>query len=591
MGVKQTTRELVRERSETTASAPRRHRADSRGAASHAAPDIRAAGNQQIQRMCGPGARRAGGEGVRRLAASGPQPTLRISAPGDAFEHEADRVADQVMRVPDTQVQRSCSCHGAAEAGDLMRSSAADLPAVQTKRTSSPAHGAALPAPPSIGALQGGGRPLDRSSREFFEPRFGRDLGHVRIHADTSAAEMARSMGARAFTYRNHIVLGTGEHESSATDDRRLLAHELVHTVQQRSGPDAGTGVGAVSDGPVVQRLAVLSEAALEIAVANAPRISLLLEQYGGLVEAGAVAAEEVAVVTTAVAEAEVAVAAAAELAAAGTTATVVGETALVATAGLAADDVTGIGVVDDVAIPFTLVAGLVGLGIGAGIAYYYRGDISAALQTAADKVIEVIRLITEVVARRLPTVEAPPTRPEGELVSRPETEPKTSTQPQRRTTTRPDVDLDVDELRRRRGCIYLPVAQQFGQYPCHADYATSISGVRREVRIITPEGDSADFDAMDAGLALYEVKTGYRWVAFTPRAIQTQGVAARFYVQAANQMIVAERCGHELSWYFNDPYAASAFGAENAPYPDYELVPMPVPVWHVPYDCDGDSD
>jgi len=36
------------------------------------------------------------------------QAKLTISAPDDPYEHEADRVADQVMRAPDPVVQRAC---------------------------------------------------------------------------------------------------------------------------------------------------------------------------------------------------------------------------------------------------------------------------------------------------------------------------------------------------------------------------------------------------------------------------------------------------------------------------------------------------
>jgi hypothetical protein len=111
------------------------------------------------------------------------------------------------------------------------------------------------------------------------------------------------------------------------------------------------------------------------------------------------------------------------------------------------------------------------------------------------------------------------------------------------------------------------------------------------EVRVITPEFDAADFDAMDVGASVYEVKTGYRWLAFTPNDAARQATVTRFYAQAVNQMIVAERCGHPLAWYFNDPIAASFFGAENAPNPEYEQAPLPVPVWYVPFPCPDDSD
>src|SRR2546422_136387 len=86
-----------------------------------------------------------------------------------------------------------------------------------------------------VRSLQGGGQPLSGSVREFFEPRFGRDLGGVRIHADTRAADIARSVNARAFTLGSDVVFARGSYAPESTEGRRLLAHELVHTVQQKS--------------------------------------------------------------------------------------------------------------------------------------------------------------------------------------------------------------------------------------------------------------------------------------------------------------------------------------------------------------------
>ena len=84
-----------------------------------------------------------------------------------------------------------------------------------------------------IDGLRGGGQPLPESERAFFEPRFGRDFGQVRIHTDAGAAESARMVNARAFTVGRNIVLGAGEYAPGTTGGRRLLAHELTHVVQQ----------------------------------------------------------------------------------------------------------------------------------------------------------------------------------------------------------------------------------------------------------------------------------------------------------------------------------------------------------------------
>ena len=98
------------------------------------------------------------------------------------------------------------------------------------------------------------------------------------------------------------------------------------------------------------------------------------------------------------------------------------------------------------------------------------------------------------------------------------------------------------------------------------------------------------DFDAIDHGGTLYEVKTGYRWLPFTSNERMRQDVTNRFITQALSQLLVADRCNKKLRWYFNEKFAADYFGAEGADL-DHIRVPLPPPVFHVPFDCDIDSD
>lgn len=84
-----------------------------------------------------------------------------------------------------------------------------------------------------IASLRGRGNLLPEPMRAFFEPRFGRDFGGVRVHTDTRAAETARALNARAFTLGHDVVFGAGEYAPGTGEGRRLLAHELTHVVQQ----------------------------------------------------------------------------------------------------------------------------------------------------------------------------------------------------------------------------------------------------------------------------------------------------------------------------------------------------------------------
>jgi hypothetical protein len=97
--------------------------------------------------------------------------------------------------------------------------------------------------PYSLSLPLGSGRPLDAATRKFFEPRFGHDLNPVRIHADHRAAEASRALNARAYTVGRDIAFGAGQYAPETARGRRLLAHELVHTVQQSAaGPGSSAG-------------------------------------------------------------------------------------------------------------------------------------------------------------------------------------------------------------------------------------------------------------------------------------------------------------------------------------------------------------
>jgi outer membrane protein OmpA-like peptidoglycan-associated protein len=62
----------------------------------------------------------------------------------------------------------------------------------------------------------------------------GQSLGETRVHEGPEAAESARSVGALAYTTGEHIVFGRGHHALGSARGMLLLAHELVHVLQQR---------------------------------------------------------------------------------------------------------------------------------------------------------------------------------------------------------------------------------------------------------------------------------------------------------------------------------------------------------------------
>ncbi|NUT52989.1 MAG: DUF4157 domain-containing protein, partial [Saccharothrix sp.] len=92
--------------------------------------------------------------------------------------------------------------------------------------------------------LRSAGRPVDDEVRADMESRLGADFSDVRVHTDAKAHAAAESVRAQAFTTGRHLVFGRGRFDARSTAGRRTLAHELVHVIQQRSGPVAGTDRG-----------------------------------------------------------------------------------------------------------------------------------------------------------------------------------------------------------------------------------------------------------------------------------------------------------------------------------------------------------
>jgi hypothetical protein len=90
----------------------------------------------------------------------------------------------------------------------------------------------------------GGGAPLDAATRTDMESRFGADFSDVRVHTDGAAHESAKSVNAQAYTVGTNIVFQRDKYDPSSDPGKHMLAHELTHVVQQRSGPVDGTDAG-----------------------------------------------------------------------------------------------------------------------------------------------------------------------------------------------------------------------------------------------------------------------------------------------------------------------------------------------------------
>lgn len=158
------------------------------------------------------------------------QPKLMIGAVNDAYEREADHVAEQVVKSEGhekvqrsfsiTNIQRKCAACEEEEDQHVQRKETAGL------------QGAVAP---SIvhEAIRSPGNSLDANTRSFMEGRLGYDFSPVTIHTGALAAKSAQTIQARAFTSGTDIIFNEGEYSPGTQEGRRLLAHELTHVVQQ----------------------------------------------------------------------------------------------------------------------------------------------------------------------------------------------------------------------------------------------------------------------------------------------------------------------------------------------------------------------
>ncbi len=156
-----------------------------------------------------------------------------VGRPDDKYEQQADRVADQVMRMPGSGVQQktACPCGDEEIKGELIQTKQEQGQSLQSRAISN--------AQTHPQYCQG--KPLSQSSRRFFEPRFGQDFSDVRVHTCDSAVEISRGLNAQALTYKKNIYFNRNRYDPETSPGKRLLAHELTHVIQQQGKTSPNT--------------------------------------------------------------------------------------------------------------------------------------------------------------------------------------------------------------------------------------------------------------------------------------------------------------------------------------------------------------
>ncbi len=193
------------------------------------------------------------------------QSKLSINSPGDTYEREADRVAEDVVNatheipheranainassvgrdiqrfIPATnlEIRRQIGDDGGSESfqdiedvsDDEEYEGGEDDESGMPKREAgvSGAEKASVAELPSSH-----GHPIDPSVRKFMESRFGVGFEGVRIHTDAATAESAKELHAQAYTVGANIYFGQGKYSPQTDQGIGLLAHELTHVIQQ----------------------------------------------------------------------------------------------------------------------------------------------------------------------------------------------------------------------------------------------------------------------------------------------------------------------------------------------------------------------
>ena len=231
------------------------------------------------------------------------QAKLTVSTPDDPQEKEADAVAEKVMRMPEPiaaaplsdqneeklqrkegeiqakqetplvdriqckqepglKIQAKAATGGCGAKEDTHihtksqtenntahnRSSISLYPSDVMRQSGRGPPATSVPFEQTLASSKGGGSALPGNTQQFMESRFNADFSGVRIHTDSTAASLSRSVNAQAFAHGSDIYFNSGKFSPDSTEGKTLLAHELTHTLQQGA---TGSLHRSLADGPI----------------------------------------------------------------------------------------------------------------------------------------------------------------------------------------------------------------------------------------------------------------------------------------------------------------------------------------------------
>lgn len=100
----------------------------------------------------------------------------------------------------------------------------------------------------TIHSARGQGHRLDEGVAAKAGAALGQDFSEVTIHTDSTADQLNKDVGAKAFTTGNDIFFSAGAYSPSTQEGQHLITHELTHVVQQGASVPAVQAKMTVND-------------------------------------------------------------------------------------------------------------------------------------------------------------------------------------------------------------------------------------------------------------------------------------------------------------------------------------------------------
>ncbi|TVR39598.1 MAG: DUF4157 domain-containing protein [Bacteroidia bacterium] len=155
---------------------------------------------------------------------TGAQAKLKVGSPDDTYEREADQIADAVVPSKKPPGKMNPSIHLKLDKVDVKENTHAGDAGMKLSQDLSS----------RIMSMSEKGSPLHAPAKKEMEYFLGKDLSKVKIHTGGESIKLNRELGSRAFAVGNDIHFNRGEYQPDTAEGRKLLTHELVHTVQQK---------------------------------------------------------------------------------------------------------------------------------------------------------------------------------------------------------------------------------------------------------------------------------------------------------------------------------------------------------------------